>query len=70
MEYTIYDESLVYYTLRNTNTGKYFCGSYKKAGKLGECSVFNNKRLAKQYLQNNPEYDEIRKIKVVDIGSL
>lgn len=69
MEYTIYNESLVYYTLRNTDTGKYFCTSGKE-GKLGECSVFDNKKLAEQYLQRYPKFTEIRKVKVVDIGPI
>ena len=71
MEYEIYSESLVYYVLMNPNNG-YYLSTYTEVlnlkGNLLTCNKFKIKEAAYNRIQEFPEYSEIRKIKIIDIG--
>lgn len=79
MEYTIYNESLVYYVLRDKNTGKYVCSGRNTVfyfGGIKDAEMFqgiNGAKLAIPSIQNTfsePPEIEIRKVKVIDIGEV
>lgn len=67
MEYTICNESLVYYALRNPETQRYF-NITDEFGSLHSCCKIVSIEAAKEWQKSYPEYSEIRKIKVLDIG--
>ena len=70
MEYTIYNESLVYYALRNEH-GKYFCeDNINKQSSLKDCTMFAHINFATDEQKHYPEFKEIRKVKVIDIGGI
>ena len=78
MEYTIYNESLVYYALRKDN-GKYYgtfdCGDahvgvVNTDTKLEDCIMYSSLKEAKNVQQFHKEYTQIRKVKVIDIGEV
>ena len=70
MEYTIDNETLVYYALRNEH-GKYYCeDNICKQGSLKDCTMFSHINFAKEAQEHYPEFKEIRKVKVIDIGEL
>lgn len=61
-------ESLIYYALRDEE-GNYFdhsSNNYRNA--LGKCTRFSCLVVAEACQQLYPEFSEIRKIKVVDLG--
>ena len=79
MEYTIYSESLVYYALRNPETGKYLgefqppdehCRSFKTGVSLHECIMEKSLKDAEDTRKDYPEFSEIRKVKIIDIGEV
>ena len=77
MEYTIYNESLVYYALRDKNTGKYVCSGRNTVfyfGGINDARIFQGVQeaeLAIPSIRNTfkePPELQIRKVKVIDIG--
>lgn len=77
MEYTIYNESLVYYALRNPQTGEYLgifqppdehCMPIKTGVSLQKCIMKNSLKDAEDTRNYYPQFSEIRKVKVIDIG--
>ena len=79
MEYTIYNETLLYYALRNPETGKYLgifqppdehCQSMKIGMPLKECVMYKSLKDAQDTRKYYPEFSEIRKVKVIDIGEV
>ena len=79
MEYTIYNESLVYYALRDKNTGKYVCSGRNTVvyfGGIKDAQMFQSMegaQLAIPSIRNTfkePPELQIRKVKVIDIGEL
>lgn len=68
MEYTIYSESLVYYTIRKD--GKYYNHNGEFAYGLMTAKAFDSKDVVEALVQNVPQLKdaEIRKIKMIDIG--
>lgn len=78
MEYTIYNESLVYYALRNSE-GKYLgkwqppderCQSIYIGMDMKDCIMYNSLSDAKDAMQYHKDFNEIRKVKVIDIGEV
>ena len=73
MEHTIYNESLVYYALRNPNTGTYLHlveSDFDNKKLAHSCTMFKTIDYAKETQTKWPEYSQIRKVKVIDIGEL
>lgn len=75
MEFTIFNESLILYAVRNKITGKYVAfdqivNRYTETNLNGGIVINYLKSAAEMVLkhQQNPDDFEIRKIKVVDIG--
>ena len=79
MEYTIYNESLVYYSLRDPIGGKYYhFGAI--SGPVGvnieKADRFNTRKEAEDAIRFAVQSDEklkdlqIRKVKVIDIGEV
>lgn len=71
MEYTIYNETLIYYALRNSKTNDYYCEkiSYKTGGLLN-ATMFGSLSEIQDLQEKNPQFDEIRMVKVIDIGGI
>jgi len=71
MKYTISNETLVYYALRNSATSDYYCEkiSYKTGG-LVNATKFSSLSEIQELQKKNPQFDQIRKIKVIDIGEV
>lgn len=70
MEYTIYNESLVYYALRNEK-GNYFSLNEPKNQHLHNCIMFNSIEQAQNVQKTLAEdFTQIRKVKVIDIGEV
>ena len=71
MEYTIYNESLVYYALMNPRTG-YYLSTHTEVlnfkGNLLTCDKFKSRDEAENRIRLFPEYSQIRKVKIIDIG--
>lgn len=79
MEYTIYNESLVYYALRDPIGGKYYhfgAMSGPVGVDISKCDVFDTRKEAEDARtwasqQNEKLKDlQIRKVKVIDIGEV
>lgn len=84
MEYTIYNESLVYYALQDKSTSKYIkrldtnTTHYDILGWLHEANFYpsitiaeENAKMLKEHIAQCKDMDfEIRQVKVIDIGSL
>lgn len=79
MEWTVYNESLVYYALRDKESGKYVCSGNNTVfyfGSIKDAEMFqsiNGAKLAIPSIQNTfsePVEIEIRKVKVIDIGEV
>lgn len=74
MEYTIYNESLVYYALRNEKGYVIFDhGHYGFGFDMTKINFFSNMDKAKQFIEETKKYKgyenlQIRKVKVIDIG--
>lgn len=68
MEYVIYNETLVYYALRDEN-GKYLSPA-GQAGSLRTCRTFSSQKDAIAAQEQFPEFKHIRKVKVIDIGEV
>ena len=72
MEYTIYKESLVYYTLRNKDG--YVCfigGTYRILHDMKYIVFFSSVQEAKDFIEEFKDVYtnlQIRKVKVIDIG--
>ena len=70
MEYTIYNESLVYYALRNEK-GNYFSLNESKNQHLHNCIMFDPIEQAQNVQKTLAEdFTQIRKVKVIDIGEI
>lgn len=71
MEYTIYNETLIYYALRNSKTNDYYCEKISdKTGGLVNATKFSSLSEIQELQKKNPQFDEVRKIKVIDIGTV
>ena len=71
MEYTIYNESLVYYALRNPKNGYYYSTNAVSMGSsLKDCTMFTLRSDAEDVRKHRPDFSEIRKVKVIDIGEV
>ena len=71
MEYTIENETLVYFALR-TLDGDYlhiYKGDSTYSG-LQCCTIFKTMEEALRAKEQFPEFSQIRKIKIIDIGEL
>lgn len=70
MEYTIYTETLVYYALRNEQ-GDYYCEKISdKTGRLLNATMYGSLSEVQEIRKKNPQFDQIRKVKVIDIGEV
>ena len=68
MKYTIYNESLVYYALKNEK-GNYFSLNEPKNQHLHNCIMFDSIEQAQRVQEvMAKDFTQIRKVKVVDIG--
>lgn len=73
MEYTIYNETLVYYVLRNSETNRYYCEDISdKTSGLINATIFSSLSEIQelQLQERNPQFNEIRKVKIIDIGGI
>jgi hypothetical protein len=71
MEYDILSESLVLYALRDLSDGKYYSASCENnKSYLDKCTRFYRLEDAKIVQEKYLYFDEIRKIKVIDIGAV
>jgi len=71
MEWIVYNESLVYYALRNPKNGYYYCkNSVSIESPLKDCTMFNLRSDADDVRKLRPDFSEIRKVKVIDIGGV
>ena len=77
MEHTIYNESLVYYALRDNKTGRYVCSIDNYTDEYPELSTTYNLQDARIFSNKNVIKDianrcslQIRKVKVIDIGKV
>ena len=72
MEYTIYNESLVYYALRNPETLEYLhiVDGHPWTGYLHCCTMFSSINKAKEAIKDYPQFNQIRQVKVIDIGEV
>ena len=79
MEYTIDNETLVYYALRNPVTGHYLKEAFPnslanpnimEACTLKDCYMFSSIGQAERIRDLFPDYSEIRKVKIIDIGNV
>ena len=61
----IYDESLVYYALRDEE-GNYFNRGDKVS--LKDCTMFESRDVVEEIQTFYTEFTQIRKVKVIDIG--
>ena len=75
MEYTIYNESLVYYALRDPKTGSYICDTHNYTEEYPELSTSINLSNAERFVSKAQIEGiakhcglQIRKVKVIDIG--
>ena len=75
MEDTIYNESLVYYALRDPKTGNYICDASKYTEEHPELGTSINLQNAERFVSKTQIEDiakhcglQIRKVKVIDIG--
>ena len=70
MEWTVYNESLVYYALRNEK-GNYFSLNESKNQHLHNCIMFDSIEQVQRVQKTLAEdFTQIRKIKVIDIGGV
>lgn len=76
MSYTIYDETLTYYALKNVETGNYLGrNSNYRADRVSEfydsnlknCYLFHSILEAEKVAKDYGNY-QIRKVKIIDIG--
>lgn len=71
MEYTIYDESLVYYALKNPETLRYYDSPDSPHGvAIQYCKLIPRLNEAESLRLLHPEFSEIRKVKMIDIGKI
>ena len=76
MEYTIYNESLVYYALRNEKGYVIFDYGYYDFGfSMTKINFFSSINKAKQFIEETKKHKgyenlQIRKVKVIDIGEV
>lgn len=70
MEYEIYNESLVYYALKNPETSKYYESPDNSYGTyIQYCKLIPRFEEADSLRILHPEFSEIRKVKMIDIGN-
>lgn len=70
MEYNIYNESLVYYALRDKEGNYYRKDLATGKGHLISCTILSTKEDIESVKLIHPEFNEVRKIKIIDIGGL
>ena len=76
MEYTIYNESLVYYALRNEKGYVIFDhGHYDFGFSMTKINFFPSMDKAKQFIEETKKFKgyenlQIRKVRVIDIGEV
>lgn len=77
MEYTIYNESLVQYALRDTKTGSYICDTSNYSKEYPELSTSIHLQNVEMFVSKTQIEDiakhcglQIRKVKVIDIGEV
>ena len=77
MEWTVYNESLVQYALRDPKTGNYICDTSRYTEEYPELSTSIHLQCAEIFISKIEIEDiakhcglQIRKVKVIDIGEV
>ena len=70
MAYTVFTETLVYYTLMTDDGNYYNSLSLSMQGPLVNCELIPTISQVKELQKQYPQFKHIRKIKVIDIGEV